>query len=134
MSDFNLSNESVCALISLAGTVSSALVAWLVAVRTSKNEIRKMKLAWTREDTVSSEKDFTEMVQAVTAYIQHPSNFNQAVAAEKVAVVRSKESGSLASLLDRLYKHIDDTASFDKDTLNRQLSKIIENKRNSKRE
>lgn len=121
-----MSTEAIVALIAAAGTIGSALIAWLVARSTAAKEIEKMKMQWARDDIVSSEEEFTEMVSTVSAYLHSFAPNTKAVSA--VASLRSKENGDLAVLLDKLYADLaagnTPHAKTDAD-----LSKVIEEKR-----
>ena len=61
--------EVVYALISLAGAVVSSVLAYFISKSSAQREIEKMRIGWEREDSLSSDEEFTEMVIAVTRYI-----------------------------------------------------------------
>ena len=101
-----MTTEILCALITMAGTVISATIAWFVSRSTTSKEIERMKLSWQREDVVTSDDDFADMASEVGKRISEVKDgyalqIHDAVA--KVVAVRSKESGELALALDELY-------------------------------
>ena len=99
-----MDTEIICTLISSAGVVLSALIAWLVSRSSAKKEIEKMKLEWEREDVVSSDDDFGQLSAAVSRYVmdtETPIIRKDAVAF--AASMRARENGTLAELLDALY-------------------------------
>lgn len=126
-----MSTEVLCTIVSVAGTVLSALVAWFVSKSTANKEIEKMRLNWEREDSISSETEFSEMVIAVTRYLHSQSEENFLLAIEKVNIVRLKETGRLFYELWTLYKSLEMCQDnkyhleFAKDC----LTKVIEQKR-----
>lgn len=121
--------EIICAIIAVAGTVVSSLIAWFVSRSTANKEIEKMQLSWAREDIVSSDDEFASMSAAVARYIQCNNGTHQREAMAAVASIRAKESGEIGSVLDELYRTISSGQSTAAD---RALTCVIENKRNAK--
>lgn len=124
-----LNTELICTLVTVGGTVVSALIAWFVSRSTTNKEIEKMKLGWEREDLVSSDDEFSEMASAVAKYVARNHENNRSDAMEKVASIRSKESGKIAKLLDQLYDSIVSRNILMTDDY---LTKVIEQKREAK--
>ena len=91
-------------IINLLGAISpilAAAIAFFTAKHTARKEIRKLELQWKREDTVSENRDFSEMVAAVSRYAQSGWSKHQREAIEKISVVLTKKHNpSLATLLN----------------------------------
>jgi len=96
----------ISTLISIAGTVISAVVSWNVAKVTANKETSKMLMTWEHEKMVSSEKEFSEMVDAVTRYMQVHSDENRMIALARINTVRASiaETEKLTCKLELLYK------------------------------
>jgi len=124
-----LETEVLCTLITVAGTVLSALIAWFVSRSTASKELEKLKLTWEREDIVSSDDEFAAMASAVANYVHSNVPLCQREAMCAVASIRSKESGDLGTLLDQLYNAINSNYSIEADRL---LSQVINKKRDAK--
>lgn len=124
--------EIICSIVSVFGAVISAFISWIVSRSTANKEIKKLKLMWKREDVLTSDEDFSDMAATVarcTAAISDGYEFDISEVAAKVAAVRSRESGTLANLLDSLYG-----AVLIKNTcrMYEMLTKVIEEKRHQK--
>lgn len=124
-----MSNEIICALITVGGVLISAIISYAVSRSTANKEIEKMELAWAREDVVSSDEDFAEMAGAVAKFVRTNTSTNQRNAMSLVASVRSKESGALGHLLDELYIDIQSGVAHNTDI---RLSQVIDQKREAK--
>lgn len=102
-----VSSAIVSAAITLIGNVVTAKMARttakVTAEETANREIEKLERTWEREDLVSSDDEFAEMAAAVVVYTTSDYLEHQAEAMSKIAVVRSKEYGSIAPILDQLY-------------------------------
>lgn len=127
----------VCAIITAAGTILSALLAWAVSRSTAKRELKKLQLIWEREDVVSSDDDFAQMADSVARYIQRNRSSDGADAAGKVNALRARETGDLAKALDLLYCAISnskgqDYPNFEK--IQQCLSVVVEEKRKKQRQ
>ena len=103
-----MTTEVICALVTVGGTLLSALIAFFVSRSTANKEIEKMKLTWEREDAIASDEEFGNMAAAVASYVQNPWSGSQNDAITKVAAIRSKVTGRMAIVLSRLYKSIRD--------------------------
>lgn len=124
--DFQIPSEVTCTLITAAGSLLTLYLSGRLSARNMQEAIRQMKLTWKREDVVSSEDEFAEMASAVSEFVFYNSETNQGKAIAKIAVVRSKESMLLGTILDQLYQSVkkNDTKSSD-----RLLSDAIKEKR-----
>lgn len=125
-----MSTEVICALIAVGGTLLSALVSYAVSRSTANREIEKMQLTWEREDVVSSDDEFAEMSSLVAQFVQSNRTTHQREALAKIAAIRSKESGSLASILDDLYSAVRSGDILSSDAC---LSRVIDEKRHAER-
>lgn len=118
-----MSTEIICSGIALMGVIVSSTFSCIISKFATKIELEKLQKAWEREDTISYDEEFSEMVESVarTIYTPYP-DFTDSMG--KIAAFRSKEHGSLA--LDELYSV---AATLDKATVNNALTKVIEEKR-----
>ena len=107
-----LSTEIICALISTGGVVVSAFIAYMTAKHTAKKEIKAMKLTWDREDSVSADETFNEMIQAVRTYTSCENEFLKYDALNKVDSVRIKESESINAVLVQLHNALERATVF----------------------
>lgn len=127
-----MNTEIICAMIAVAGTVVSALLAWFVSRLTANKEIERLKLSWEREDVVTSDDEFAEMTASVAQYVSslfEGYDLSAQIPASKVAAIRSRESGALADRLDTLYQAL---LSRQPVTINDELTLVIQEKRNRK--
>lgn len=124
-----MTTEVICALVTVGGTLLSALIAFFVSRTTANKEIEKMQLTWEREDIVSSDDEFAEMASAVATYVQNGWADMQRDALSKIAAIRSKEIGNLAVLLDRLYAEV---CKNNTHSANTALTEVINEKRHTK--
>lgn len=128
--------EVVYALISLAGAVVSSVLAYFISKSSAQREIEKMRIGWEREDSLSSDEEFTEMVIAVTRYISSKEKADEIVALEKINSLRSKELGELffqLNLMQRIINIRDLDGQPDFQFLDECLSDAIKQRRKSKR-
>ena len=95
--------ETISTLISALGVILSAGVSLLVARSTAANEIKKMQLSWEREDTVTSDDEFTAMVSAAVKYANTEDDRYMIGTLQKVASLRAKAIGEIAKTYDLLY-------------------------------
>ena len=98
-----MSSEITCAIITTVGLIMSTLISLFVARSTATNEIKKMRLSWEREDTVSSDDEFAAMASAVATYICCDVLLNHIDAMAKISALRAKEGAELSKHLDELY-------------------------------
>jgi hypothetical protein len=122
--------EIICALISTAGVLLSAVISRFVSRAAAKKETEKLRLIWEREDVVSSDEDFAKMAAVVAEFVASGYNGQHKNAMSKVAAIRSKESGEIAAALDRLYEAL---TRRDLHGVDSSLSRVIEEKRKAKR-
>lgn len=101
--EFLTTPAAITAICSLISAVVSALISKLTAESVSNKEIRKMKLSWVREDMVSTDDDFAEMIKAITTFLYYRDDRSQLDALQSISVVRAKENGALAPLVDDVY-------------------------------
>lgn len=127
--EFFVSSAAVTAIASLVSALLSAWIAKKTAESTANKEIVKMKLSWEREDIVSSDEEFAEMVKAVAKVCDFYCLDNQQDAIGKVASIRSKEYGQLGDVLDDLYAAV---KSENFDAANMYLTSAINQKRELK--
>lgn len=125
----DLSTEIICALISAASVLLSALVAHLTARHTAKKELDKMILSWDREDTISADTAFSEMIQAVRTYTSCENEFLKYDALNKVDSVRIKESESINAVLVQLHNALEQGNRYLSTQL---LNKAVEEKNKEK--
>ena len=95
--------ETISTLISALGVILSAGVSLLVARSAAANEIKKMQLSWEREDTVTSDDEFTAMVSAAVKYANTEDDDLMIDTLQKVASLRAKAIGEIAKTYDVLY-------------------------------
>lgn len=124
-----MTTEVLSGLFSLVGIVFSGVLSFLVAKSSASKEIDKLKLTWKREDVVSSEADFSEMVSSVAVYAKTLSIDDMNTATKWVAKIRAQESGALGDLLDGLYNQLRDPIVFE---LEDTLSEIIKESVNAR--
>lgn len=124
-----MTTEVICALIAVGGTLISALISYAVSRSTASKEIEKMKLTWEHEDVVSSDDEFADMSALVAQFVHSHLQGHQQIAMSKIAAIRSKESGNIASLLDELYSAV---RSGNISAADSCLSKVIDEKRHAK--
>lgn len=122
--------EIICAMISAAGMIASALISYAVARHKTEKEIQKMKLEWARKDDESTDAAFTDMTVAVSLFLSDPSDQNRESAIRCLAVARAAESGKIAQSLDELDS---DIQSADLDSLKFDLNCAMRHKREQKR-
>lgn len=124
-----MTSEVICTLITVGGVTFSALISYAISRSTANKEIEKLQLSWEREDIISSDDEFADMTGAVAKYVSHNTSSNQRDAIERVASVRSKETGTLGRLLDELYI---DVKSNNINNADIHLSQVIDQKREAK--
>ena len=124
-----MSTNVICSIVTAIGVVLSALISWAVAKSAANKEIDKMKLTWEREDVVSSDDEFAEMASAVSIFVASDTGANYRTAMQKIAAVRSKEHGPVATYLDALYVAVREK---DWENIDDLLTQVIEEKRKAK--
>lgn len=98
-----MTTEAISTVISALGVILSAGVSLLVARSTAANEIKKMQLSWEREDSVTSDDEFTAMVSAAIKYANTEDDDLMIDTLQKVASLRAKSVGEIAKTYDLLY-------------------------------
>lgn len=124
-----MTSEALSGLFSLVGIILSGVLSFLVAKSSASREVDKLKLTWKREDIVSSESDFSEMISTVAVYAKTLTITDMNTATKWVAKIRAQESGTLGELLDSLYCQLQDPVVSE---LESTLSEIIKEKRQRK--
>lgn len=84
-----LTPEVVAALITLLGSIITIIFADWRAKRAAKNEFKKLKMEWAREDRTLENQLFSDMNGAVSKYIQSGWPRHQRDALEKIAAFQS---------------------------------------------
>ena len=108
--------------IATIGVIASALLSTLsvvlsqyfarktskeVAAEESKREIEKLELTWKHERSATRQKEFSDMISSVYSFLLTKSQKDYIVSLERINVLRIKEGGQIARLLDMLYCEID---------------------------
>lgn len=128
--------DILCAFISFIGAIISSVLAYFISRFSAQNEIEKMRISWEREDMISSDEEFTEMVVTVTRYINSKEKTDETAALEKINSLRSKELGELffqLNLMQRIINIKDSEGKPDFKFLDKCLSDAIEQRRKAKR-
>lgn len=128
-----ISSAVISTCISVIGSIIVATITRRAAIRTAKetasHEMDKLQRTWDHDDVVSSDEEFAEMASIVSKFASMETGAWDIDALSKVAEVRSRESGTLGSILDDLYRSIKNNDFSGTDAL---LSKAIEEKRRLK--
>lgn len=105
-----ISSAIVSAVITVLGNIITAKISQKAAIeaakKTANHEIDKMERIWQREDIVSSDEEFAEMASVVAKFASFANGAFSSDALEKVAAIRSKESGQIGTIMDNLYKSV----------------------------
>lgn len=94
-------------IISLGCAAISGIVAWVVAKQAAKAEIKKLQTIWAHEKETAYDAEFDEMVAAVSLLVKHPAIANFTTTISKVGAYRSKATGELAEVIDKLNDLLD---------------------------
>ena len=97
-----MSSWLISSIISLSGVLISAAASVVAARLVSKREFKKLLLTWQREDLVSFDAAFSDMVSAVSAYAVRGGLEQRWDAVPKIAALSCRASGPLAESLDAL--------------------------------
>lgn len=129
-----ISSAIVSALIAVIGNMVTAKMARTTAKETAQEaanqEIEKMELTWNREDELSADDEYGEMVKQVVLYTSGiTTGPYEALAA--IAALRVKETGEIANVLDALYKSVKKRGNGDVDEV---LDLLITARRSSKKQ
>lgn len=120
----------ISALISAAVGVVSVAFAHKTAVRTVEAELAKLKATWEHEQAVTNDKDFENMLAAVTLFSRNdsPDYYTDAVTA--TSIVRAHATGNVATAVDELssllVRHACNGAE-----IRATLEKVLQEKKNS---
>lgn len=124
-----LSAAVISALISVLGSIITTAMARNAAKQTAKeaadHEIAKLQRSWAREDAVSFDSEFSEMIRMAILFALRTS-IGQPDTLAAIGAIRAKESGELAFALDALYLAVK-TCSYEE--ADRYIDKVIELKR-----
>lgn len=90
-------------LLSVISPILSAVIAFITARYTVRKEIQKQQMQWEREDHVSENRDFSEMVSAVSRFTQSGWSKHQREAMERITVVQASNPDLP---LDELYSTV----------------------------
>ena len=61
--------EVICSIISVGGVLLSTVISCLAARHSAKNEMKRLRAEWAREDSSDENKAFEEMLTIVVDYI-----------------------------------------------------------------
>lgn len=100
-------NDWANILLTVAGTAASVSLAIWQAKKAAKAEIEKLQTIWTHEKEIAYDAEFDEMVAAVSLLVKHPAIANFTTAISKVGAYRSKATGELAEVIDKLNDLLD---------------------------
>ena len=105
-----ISSAVVSTAITVIGSIIVAHISRKAAIGTAKEtasrELEKLERTWNHDDIVSSDDEFAEMAALVSKFVCFANGGWQVDALSKVAEVRSRESGKLGDILDKLYVRI----------------------------
>ena len=101
-----MSSWLISSIISLSGVLISAAASVVAARLVSKREFKKLLLTWQREDLVSFDTAFSDMVSAVSAYAVRGGLEQRWDAVPKIAALSCRASGPLAESLDALSRAV----------------------------
>lgn len=134
-----ISSEILCAGISAAGVLISALVSQSTAKHAANKEIEKMKLTWAREDITSFDAEFSEMIRMAILFVER-TNIGHPDTLAAIGAIRAKETGELAQALDDLYRFVKTDSYQEADALidrvillKRKSSKHLEDRQHKRR-
>ena len=101
-----MSSWLISSIISFVGVLISAAASVFAARLVSKREFKKLLLTWQREDLVSFDTAFSDMVSAVSAYAVRGGLEQRWDAVPKIAALSCLASGPLAESLDALSRAV----------------------------
>lgn len=101
-----LSPEVISALIALLGSIITFISANLSAKHTAKNEIKKLKLEWSREDRAAENQLFSDMSAAISKYIQSGWSRHQRDALSQIAILQTNCNEDYCKVLEDLQKAV----------------------------
>lgn len=115
-------------LVATISVVGSAIVSFCISQKTAKAEIEKLKAIWAHEKESAYDADFDEMIAAVSAFVKTRTNNNFTNSVAKVAAYRSKATGELATIVDKLNSLLDRN-SLNYDEIDKELTIALKCKR-----
>ena len=122
-----MSDTLLCATYSLIGVILSGALSLCVSRLTSKYEASRLRLQWQRDNDLTADREFSEMIGAVVHYTFFPTASNlKGEALTRVCSIRATQIGSLAASLDALSASI---ASGDVSMIQQTLESAIHYKR-----
>lgn len=121
----------ITALISFAGVCVSVASSWVIARMSASKEVKRLRLQWEREDTLTAVDEFSAMASAVAVFSESRKLRDQYKAVAAVASLRAKASGQMAEKLDALYAALQEDNSR---AINDALSQVIQERRERRRE
>lgn len=121
-------NDWANILLTVAGTAASVSLAIWQAKKAAKAEIEKLQTIWAHEKEIAYDAEFDEMVAAVSLLVKHPAIANFTTAISKVGAYRSKATGELAEVIDKL-NNLLDRGSLNYSEIEETLNAAIECKR-----
>lgn len=124
-----VSSAVVSTVFGFIGNIIAAKIAQKTAIKEAQEaaiqEIKKMERVWEREDIISSDAEFSEMIRMSILFALR-TNIGQPDVLANIGAVRAKECGELAGALDDLYRAVKGYAYEDAD---RCVDRAIELKR-----
>lgn len=123
-------NDWANILLTVAGTAASVSLAIWQAKKAAKAEIEKLQTIWAHEKETAYDAEFDEMVAAVSLLVKHPAIANFTTAISKVGAYRSKATGELAEVIDKLNDLLD-RGNLNYSEIEETLNAAIECKRKS---
>ena len=87
----------------VSGVAIPLVISFLTARLTAKSEISKLRATWNREDDVAEKAAYSDMLAAVSQYLNKPpSHRSHRPAVDKTAVFRAVAPANLAPYVDAL--------------------------------
>lgn len=95
--------EIICSGIAVLGVIVSAIFSWAISRSAAKNEIKKLRFTWQREDSVANTQRLSDMIELVTKFTLRngdPDIYDEMCA--KVKALRAIETGEMRLRLGAL--------------------------------
>lgn len=126
-----LASVTISTLISVLGSIITAIISRGSAKKAAKEaadqEIERLQRSWEREDSVSFDSEFSEMIRKAILFALKTS-IGQPDTLAAIGAIRAKEHGELALALDELYRAV---KTYSHEEADKCIDKIIELKRKS---
>lgn len=113
----------ICAIVSAAGVVISAAIAFITALCTSKSEFRKLKMQLEHDDKRTVETAFSEMVDSVSKYVESGYRSRQRDAMGKILVSMIGADRQMTDALSKLYAAV--SGGCERADIQRLLNSVI---------